>query len=106
AFFDLHYTEEAVMHYFAAGEGRDVSGEETGETVPVSNNIYREAQQGGWKIIKIVGDSMADSLEDGDFMYIKPISDWSLLRDDDVVACLYRGQQIVKKLRFKRGSDG
>ena len=56
---DLHESEMEIVAYAAAGQDRHPEPVATGETVPVINHVYRKAQREKWKVVKVVGDSMA-----------------------------------------------
>lgn len=101
---DLHESEMEIVAYAAAGQDRHPEPIATGETVPVINHVYRKAQRGKWKVVKIVGDSMAPEYEPGDMVLIEPARD-STVRSGDVAYVMLNGECLLKVLAFRRDRD-
>lgn len=101
---DLHETEMEIVAYAAAGQDRHPEPVATGETVPVINHVFRKAQRGKWKVVKVVGDSMAPEYEPGDMVLIEPARD-STVRTGDVAFVMLNGEGLLKVLDFKRDRD-
>lgn len=101
---DLHESEMEVVAYAAAGQDRHPEAVATGETVPVINHVYRKAQRGKWKVVKVVGDSMAPEYEPGDLVLVEPARD-SSVRSGDVAYVMLNGECLLKVLAFRRDRD-
>lgn len=98
---DLHESEMEIVAYAAAGQDRHPEPVATGESIPVINHVYRKAQRGKWKVVKVVGDSMAPEYEPGDMVLIEPARD-STVRSGDVAYVMLNGECLLKVLAFRR----
>lgn len=76
----------------------------TEETVPVINHFYRKVQRGKWKVVKVVGDSLAPEYEPDDLVLIEPARD-STVRTGDVAHVMLNGECLLKVLAFRRDRD-
>ncbi len=76
----------------------------TEETVPVVNHFYRKVQRGKWKVVKVVGDSLAPEYEPDDLVLIEPARD-STVRTGDVAHVMLNGECLLKVLAFRRDRD-
>lgn len=70
--------------------------DEEGADLPVL--IAERARIRGWKLLRIRGDSMSPTYEDGDLVFVQPQKDIERLIDTDVVV-FWNGEPQVKRFR-------
>lgn len=100
---DFHYTEMPVCGLAAAGVGRQPVLVDLDEMARVINPLARKAQKGGWKVIRIVGNSMETTFYDGDLVLMEPSSENRRVKPRDIIYCLLNGEPQVKEWRESKG---
>lgn len=70
--------------------------DEDGADLPVL--IAERARTKGWKLVRVRGDSMSPTYEDGDLVFVLPQKDVERLEDTDVVV-FWNGESQVKRFR-------
>jgi len=100
---EFHYTEMPVCGLAAAGVGRQPALVDLDETARVINPLARKAQKGGWKVIRVVGNSMETTYYHGDLVLMEPCPDLRRVKSRDIIYCLLNGEPQVKEYRETRG---
>jgi len=100
---DFHYTEMPVSGLAAAGVGRQPVLVDLDEMARVINPLARKAQKGGWKVIRVVGNSMERTFYDGDLVLMEPCSEIRRVKPRDIIYCLLNGEPQIKEWRESKG---
>ena len=83
----------------AAGANRHPQWTHFEEEIALPKVVAEKAQRRGYKLLKITGDSMSPSYEDGDLVFVQPVSDIGKLEELDVVVFWIEGETQVKRFR-------
>jgi phage repressor protein C with HTH and peptisase S24 domain/transcriptional regulator with XRE-family HTH domain len=102
---EVHWTEVPVVAFAAAGEGREITEQPTGETRMLLNTSARLVLEGKLFVSRVVGDSMEPDFRDGDFVLFERVTP-STVKRGAVVFVLFDGQPMLKILDFERRDDG
>ncbi|MCK6686000.1 MAG: hypothetical protein L6R30_26695 [Thermoanaerobaculia bacterium] len=83
----------------AAGTNRYPQWTQFYEDVSLPKVVAERAQMKGYKVIRVVGDSMSPTYEDGDMVFVQPMTDIGKLEELDVVVFWIDGETMVKRFR-------
>lgn len=100
---DWHFTEMPISGVASAGVGRFPALVDSDETARIVNPAARKAQKAGWKVVRVVGDSMEPTFYGGDLVLVEPSSDMARLRPKELVYCLLNGEPQIKEWRESKG---
>lgn len=100
---DWHYTEMPISGVASAGLDRHPALVDSDETARIVNPAARKAQKAGWKVVRVVGDSMEPTFFNGDLVLVEPSSDMSMVKPKEVVYCLLNGEPQIKEWRDAKG---